>query len=489
MGKQDPLYLLVKSLGTGEKALVRQMDKGKAGYLALFDLIARSRNYDERKTKKKLQQQGHDLNFSYAKNYLSKHILKTLRESREAPAAQSSRQIQEIEILRERKIFAMADKMLPKAMEKARTEERFQEFLQLSTFEVERILRDGEKVDENLLAIDALNAQRSEARKKWQNLGELEDLYYAYQPISKRKRSARNKIDMAVIDRFRSHALLKGDGEVLSARAKRVYLKCQTHISAYAGELETSRELRLATLAHFDEHPFLLKDHPVEYLNELVALGSLHLHFGNYDECKSVMDRMRTFQSEKGLHGSELFDKYYRLLLAYAIESGDREAVDSQLSDIVEGLALYVDSLPWTSLSMLYFFLARLHFESGAYSACRQWLDHILNRTNRGIREDITSIARILNIFTHFEEGDFELVESQSKATKKYLERRSALHQFESRILKFLGRHSFHTTSKESRNALVVLRQDLEQVFQDPLEAPVLHYFDILGWLDGKLAS
>ena len=487
MGKQDSLYLLVKSLGTGEKALVRQMDKGKAGYLALFDLIARSRTYDERKTKKKLQQQGHDLNFSYAKNYLSKHILRVLRESRDAPGAQSSRQIQEIEILRERKIFAMADKMLPKAMDKAQQEERFEEYLHLSAFEVERILRDGEKVDENLAAIEAINGQRAEVRRKWQNLGELEDLFYAYQPISKRKRSARNKIDMAVIQRFRSHPLLQDENVTLSARAKRVYLKCLTHIHAYAGELEASRDLRRSTLAHFEAHPFLLKDYPVEYLNELVALGSLHLHFKDYGDCKAVMERMRLFQDEKGLHGSELFDKYYRLLLAYAIESGDRQAVDEQLPAIVEGLALYVDSLPWTSLSMLYFFLARLQFEGGAFSACRQWLDHILNRTNRGIREDITSIARILNIFTHFEEGEFELVESQSRATKKYLERRDQLHRFEARILKFLERHSFHTSSKAERSALENLKLELEQIFQDPLEAPVLRYFDILSWLDGKL--
>lgn len=489
MGKQDSLYLLVKSLGTGEKALVRQMDKGKSGYLSLFDLIARARTYDERKIKKKLQQQGHDLNFSYAKNYLGKHILKCLRETREAPGSQLSRQVQEIVILRERKIFAMADKMLQKARDKAWNEERFEEFLQLTAFEIEKILRDGERVDENIEAITEINAQRREVRKKMSNLGELEDLFYAYQPISKRKRSARNKIDMDVIARFRKDPLLMNDAVALSARARRVYLKCLTHIHAYAGELEASRDRRLETLAHFEGHDFLLKDYPVEYLNELVALGSLQLHFKEYEDCKQVMARMRSFQDEQGLHGSELFDKYFRLLLAYAIESGDRETLDAHLDDIEKGLELYADSLPWTSLSMLYFFLARLHFESGEYSRCRRWLDLILNRTNRGIREDITSISRILNIFTHLEEDDMELVEAQSKATKKYLLRREQLHKFERRILTFLERHSFHASSKAAEGAMTELKADLEGIFQDPLEAPVLRYFDILAWLDAKLKS
>ena len=60
MGKQDPLFLLIKSLGAGEKAAVRNTDKGQSAYIALFDLIARQREYDERKVRKKLQQQGID---------------------------------------------------------------------------------------------------------------------------------------------------------------------------------------------------------------------------------------------------------------------------------------------------------------------------------------------------------------------------------------------------------------------------------------------
>ena len=51
--------------------------------------------------------------------------------------------------------------------------------LLMAAIEVERILRDGEKVDENLEAIEAINGQRAEVRRKWQNLGELEDLFYA----------------------------------------------------------------------------------------------------------------------------------------------------------------------------------------------------------------------------------------------------------------------------------------------------------------------
>ena len=487
MGKQDALYLLIKSLGTGDKALVRQLDKGKAGYLALFDLIARGRGYDERKVKRKLQQQGHDLNFAYAKNYLAKHILKTLREARDLPGSQVQKQIQEIEILRERKIFAMADKLLGKTLQKSWEEERFEAFLQVSGYEIERILREGERVAENIAEIDALNAQRRRARAALSELGELEDLFFTYQPISKRKRSARNEIDMEVIGRFRAHPLLQPGQSQLSARARRLYLKSLTHIHAYAGELEASLARRREVIAHFEAHPFLLQDHPVDYLNELLALGSLQLHFEEHAACRATMAQMKAFQEAHSLHGSEMFDKYYRLLLAYAIESGDHAAVQSQLPDIEEGLALHADSLAWTSLSMLYFFLARLHFEVGDFSAARRWTGLILGHTTRGIREDITSIARILEIFTHFEEGDFDLVEAQSRATRKYLARREQLHLFEARILKFLERHSFHSGAPGENEALRELHGDLGAIFENPLERPVLSYFDILAWLEGKL--
>lgn len=487
MGKQEALYLLVKSLSTGEKSLVRQMDKGKSGYLVLFDLIARQRQYDERKLKKKLQEQSIDINFAYAKNYLGRHILRCLREGRDGADLQVSRQVEEIEILMDRKVYGMVDRMLGKAIEKSVSDERFQDFLKLSALQINRILSQEEDTDKSIAAIGELTARRAEVRAQLKNLGDFEDLFFAYQPISKRKRSARNQVDLAMVDEFRNHALLQEVSNAESIRAKRLFYKCRTHILAYAGELSAVTPELEAAVELFRTHEFLLDDHPVDFLNDLARLGGLKLQMGKPDVCRSLLDEIREFQESRSIHGSELFDKYFRLLLVYVLETKSYGLLNQQIEEVKEGLQLYVNSLPWTSLSMLYFFMARIQFEQKDFSQARTWLDLILDRTNRGVREDITSLARILKIFTFYEEGDVDLVESQSRSTRKYLSRREQLHGFERRILLFLEKNSFQTSTNAELDALASLRTDLDVIFEDPCEAPVLRYFDIIGWLDARI--
>jgi hypothetical protein len=87
-------------------------------------------------------------------------------------------------------------------------------------------------------------------------------------------------------------------------------------------------------------------------------------------------------------------------------------------------------------------------------------------------------------IFIYFETGEADLTESQTKATRKFLQRRDALYQFERCILRFLEKHSFSFKDAQLRDSLRGLRAELEVIFQDPLEANILAYFDILKWID-----
>ena len=138
---------------------------------------------------------------------------------------------------------------------------------------------------------------------------------------------------------------------------------------------------------------------------------------------------------------------------------------------------------------MLLLWLARLHFEQAQFKEAKVWINRILDHPDRGQREDIQSLARIMLIFIYFETGESELTESQSKATRKFLERRESLYQFERCILRFLEHHSFADKDKQLGVAFRQLRADLETIFKEPLEANFLAYFDIMAWLDVKIGQ
>jgi hypothetical protein len=242
-----------------------------------------------------------------------------------------------------------------------------------------------------------------------------------------------------------------------------------------------------ASIALYREAEFLAEDHPEGYLTDLVRLGGMQLYYREYEEVERRLGEIKQFTQRKGIHESESFERYNRLLLNFALQTRRFEVVNSELVGIGEGLVEFEASLPWDLRATLTLQLGQVYFEQRQYKQARQWFNVILDHPNRHIREDITSLARILMIFIYFETGDADLAESSSKATRKYLLRHAGLYKFESRILRFLEQHSFEEQNNKLKTAAESLRTDLQTIFQDPLEATILNYFDVIGWLDAKI--
>lgn len=489
MAQPEALFLLIKSLNPGEKALVRSAEKGATGYLALFDILSRQKDYDERKAKKKLADLGFDINFAYAKHYLTKHILRVLRENESAGPNTGNQLVHEIDILLRRRVFDLAEKMLDKARAKTLGEERFHDFLQLTALEMTLLLRNGTEMEPTITRIHNLNAERRTAREALNKLGEFEDLYYSYRPIVKHKQSARNEWDLAAIQAFSAHPLLQAPQNLGSARLKRMYLLCKSMINAFSGEYAAAGVDLQASVDLYREVAFLRDDHPDGFLNDLWRLGGMKLHFGEFSTVEAILREIKEFSELKGIHESDIFEKYQRLLLGYALQTRNYALVNAELPSIKAGLAEHADSIPWTSQAMLLLWLARLHFEQRQFKEAKHWLNQILDHPHRGQREDIHSLARIMLIFVYFETGETDLTEAQAKATRKFLHRREALYQFERCILRFLEKHSFDNKDHALREAMRGLRTELQAIFKDPLEANILAYFDILAWLDGKIGG
>lgn len=487
MAQPDALFLLIKSLSAGEKALVRQVDGGNAGYLALFDTLSRQSVHDERKAKKKLQTLGHTVNYAYAKHYLTRHILRVLREHRASAGVE--RQVQEIQILLERRIYGLAEKMLDKALETAWDEERYASYLQLSSMALELRQREGGDLHKGLEAIEAINAQRREARARLANFGDYEDLYARYRPVVKRKQNARNQWDLDQVAALGADPLMADLAHAHSARAKRVYYLCRILVDAYTGAHQAAYEHLQALMGLYQTYDFLLADHAGDYLNDLLRIGGYQLHFKHYAAVGETLAEIKAVREKHGLHGAELFDKYYRLRIALALVTRDYAGLLAEWDELNEGLALYRESLPWTSLSTLLFLMARFQFEQGRHREARQVLEDVLQSAEPGVREDITSLSRLLLVFVYFEQGDYELAESASKAARKYFQRRDQLFQFERRMLRFLEGTTFIAGDQSELPALEALRSDLGTIFQDPLEANVLAFFDIMGWLERRIGS
>ncbi|MFN8397638.1 MAG: hypothetical protein U0176_23665 [Bacteroidia bacterium] len=488
MAKPDALFLLIQSLSPGEKAAVRQGEKGQSGYLALFDLIAKQKTYDEAKAKKKLADAGHQVNFSYAKNYLTKHILAVLRDNDDSGPNAGNTIVQDIEILIQRRIYDLAERMVTKAIERTLHEERWHDYLQLSSMQLELILHHSSDVEVTVQTIEDINQNRTLARQSMNILGELEDLYFRHRPIIKHKLNARHDMDLARIDRLAAHPLMKDRDAISTSRAKRLQMLCESLVQTFRGQYAQSMDTLNELVLLYRNVKWLRNDHPDSYLNDLWRLGGMKLHFGAYAEVEEILTEIEALYGSKGLHDSEIFEKHSRLLLGYALHTRNYTLANAKMPAIQQGLLSHSEMIPWTSLSMLLVWVARVHFEQQQYKEAKSWINHILDHPQRGQREDTVGLARLMLIFIYFETGESDLCESQCKATRKFLQRRDSLHAFERTILRFLENHSFTDKNAQLIQAMKQLRTELAEIFKNPLEANFLAYFDILRWLDTKTA-
>ena len=114
----------------------------------------------------------------------------------------------------------------------------------------------------------------------------------------------------------------------------------------------------------------------------------------------------------------------------------------------------------------------------------------MLNLPKTTEREDIQSLARILNLIIHFEIGNTLLLESLLRSTYRFLSKRNRLYGFEKSVLGPLSKNQGELrTAKEMREAFVELKKEFENLSQNPSENAMLRYFNFTAWLESKIEN
>ena len=135
------------------------------------------------------------------------------------------------------------------------------------------------------------------------------------------------------------------------------------------------------------------------------------------------------------------------------------------------------------------FIYSYLYFGAGKYDKTLNWLNELLSYSNNLQRQDLQSVARILQIITHYELGNIQFLEYLLRSTYRYLYRRNRMYAFEQRIIKFIKKSRNIITKKALREEFIRLRADFQSMLDSPKEEPILRYVDFISWLDSKIEN
>ena len=495
---EDALHNLVGSLTKAEKRnfrlfATRLQNKPDLLFLKLFDILDRSREYDEQKVRTKLKLTGSKL--SNLKRHLYSQILKSLRtlHAEKDREIQIREQMDHARILYHKGLYLQSLKILDRVRtlaEKAHQEILLLEIMEMQKFIEERHITRSRRVKGKM---ERLLKDAESQDTLISNMVRLSNLKIRVHGLYITMGHARNLKDHKRVEAEFLPDLLEYSGQKMGFM-EQVFLH-QSYMWYYYILLDFENCNRHAHqwVAIFDRHPHMIQDDPVLYMRglayELATLFSMHRR----DRYEKVMEKFEKFS---GQYESEFdttsriihFLYYYtaRLnqhLLAETFQEGIK--LVPQIEKLIRKYSALIDV---HRIMVFKYKLAWLFFGAGNYSKAIDFLNDIINLKAGHLREDIQCYARLLHLIAHYELGNYDYLSYQVVSVSRFFEKMKDLNQIQKAILDFF-RKNYALRDEALRDELQVLRGTVEVLSKDPYERRAFLHMDILGWIDGKLAA
>ena len=154
---------------------------------------------------------------------------------------------------------------------------------------------------------------------------------------------------------------------------------------------------------------------------------------------------------------------------------------------IEEKLFEYAVQLDRHRVLVFYYKIACLYFGSGDHEKTIEYLNRIIN-WKVDLRTDLQCYSRLLHLISHYELGNYDLLEYLIKSVYRFMAKMQNLSVVEKEIFRFLQK-SFHLDRQQVKKEFEGLRDKLKKYEQNPLESRSFMYLDIISWLDSKVRN
>ncbi|MEE9363395.1 MAG: hypothetical protein V3U92_12430 [Cellulophaga sp.] len=159
------------------------------------------------------------------------------------------------------------------------------------------------------------------------------------------------------------------------------------------------------------------------------------------------------------------------------------------LVKIIEyGINKHKDRIDQHHIMLLYYKIACLYFGIGDNKTCILYLKKIITNKNLKMREDLMCFSRVLSLVAHYEAGMDYHLEVQLKSTYKFLLKMNDLHAVQKEMIKFL-RGLGNIYPHELKNEFQKLYNELKKYENHPYEKRAFLYLDIISWLESHLQN
>ncbi len=493
--QNDHLFKLIKSLTKAEKRnfklYVNRIGAGTdVKFLSLFDAIDKQKAYDEEEILKK----NTNIKASQLPNLkanLNKNLLVSLRLMAQQYDIEISlrQQIDFAKILYNKALYRQSLITLQKARQQAQKYNR--EILYYEMIEFEKLIESQYTTRSIKNRADELTSESDTINYQLAIRGALSNLTIELYGFYIKNGHIRNEEDqIGVTDFFHKH-MPSFDSQNLG-----FYEKLYLYI-AHVWYYQILQDFLMVYRYSF-KWVELFRENPEAILHQadLYIKGINHmlegLNFSNdYARFDKVLEELGAMRNKPDMSLSKneelLVSQYYftHKIHWYYQEGKFTEGVTiiPEIIEFIETNEIYLDQ---HTILLFYYKIACLYFGSADFKNSVKYLNIVINFTDDYLRSDIQCYARILNLISHFEMENYDLIEYLVKSTYRFLAKMEDLHRAQKEMLFFLRR--LPQIPEQSLNeAFRELLTTFKRLRTDPYEKRPFLYLDIISWLESKI--
>jgi tetratricopeptide (TPR) repeat protein len=487
------LYNLIKSLSGSEKRYFKLFATGNrtdksSKYLVLFDAIDGQEVFDDEALKKIVYQGEQILSRKYSelKAYLYDLILAGLQgyDEKSSIDFKIKGMLQSLRVLFKRSHYEDCRDLLPKIKKLAYKYESFPNILEVLTWErkVAYAQMDIAFLNSHLARIDQ---EEKVCLENLRNLSFYQNIFFRILIHIRKNAVLRTNEQKEILDEIINSDILTDISKTKSHHAKitfhRIYGLYYYAIHDYQNFYASSK----AAIELMESVPHFLKEDTSEYIS---ALSNYVLSCGLLDKYAELEQNMHKFSEIQPVVQSDKLTIYRQLLAANL-------RIFINKGDFKSGLALLNKHLREKDdfkrnafeKGTFYFQYFYIYFGIGDYDKALEYLNEWLNIPRSIERQDLQSLARVLNLIIHFEMNNTILLDNLLRSTYRFLKKRNRMYKLERSVLSFIKDANKTASSRALKEAFVKLKEAFEAFAKDPSENVMFQYFDFISWVDSKI--
>ncbi len=485
------LFDLIHALSGSEKRYFKifatKTNAESVKYLQLFDAIDRQVTYDEAAIKEQIYatMTFETRKFSELKNYLYELILKSLQSYDEQSSVdfKLKNMLANVRVLAKRSFYSECKEILEKAQKIAEEYEQFLVILEIIAWQ-KRIAYAESDISfldaelQNMNEAEALAIQHFEKELSYWNI------YFNLLIRSKKEATLRSEEKKQWLNDFFEATLLLPNLTLPTFQSNILYHRSYGYYYFSIGDFQAFYERNKRLIELLENRPKMLREDPSHYIsvinNQIFACGMLRF----YQEVDANLEKLKRVKAQTVDDQFKIFTQYYLNKLVLCTESGTFQTGKLIILEREQARLHFQKELFNENFYLLY---AYIYFGLKDYETASFWLNKLLDMPKTIVRQDLQSVARVINLIVHFEIGNHLLLESLLRSTYRYLRKQDRFYEFESQLLKFIRKSKDLHTKRDLKAAYANLKLEFELLSEKVTEKAIFRYFNFMAWIDSKI--